>query len=55
MTRAASGDVVAVTPGANIYTALSAVGTLALIVALIVLFVKANTIAPDWTKNLFAF
>jgi|tagenome__1003787_1003787.scaffolds.fasta_scaffold15701291_1 hypothetical protein len=55
MTRAASGDVVAVTPGATVYTALAAAGTLAVLVALIVLFMKANTMAPDWTKTLFTF
>jgi hypothetical protein len=55
MTRAATGDVVAVTPGATVYTALAAAGTLALLVALIVLFINAKTMAPDWIDTLFKF
>lgn len=44
MTRAASGDVVTVKPTNNVYTALAAIGTLVSIIALIVLFVRANTL-----------
>ena len=44
MTRFQSGDPVVVKPGNNIYTALTGVALAASIVALIVLFVRANTI-----------
>ena len=44
MTRFQSGDPVVVKPGNNIYTALAAVALAASIVALVVLFVRANTV-----------
>lgn len=44
MTRAASGDVVTVRPTNNVYTALAAIGTLVSIIALIVLFMRANVL-----------
>ena len=55
MTRAATGDVVAVTPGATVYTGLAAAGTLAVLIALIVLFLNARAMAPDWIDTLFRF
>lgn len=46
MSRAATGDVVKVAPSNNIYTALAAVGLLATILALVVVFMRASTLFP---------
>ena len=44
MSRAASGDTVVVKPSANVYTALAAAATAAVLLGLIALFLKANTV-----------
>ena len=47
MTRAASGDTVTLKPANNVYTALVAAGTLAVLIALVVLLMKAHSVAPE--------
>ena len=47
MTRAATGDVVAVAPSSNVYTALAAVGTVVALIALVVMFVRAADMFPN--------
>ena len=44
MSRIAGGDRIEVKPSNNVYTALAAVGMLAVILAIIVLFVRASTV-----------
>lgn len=47
MTRAVGGDVVAVAPSNNVYTALAGIALLASLIALIVVFVRASTLFPN--------
>lgn len=44
MSRAASGDTVVIKPSNNIYTVLVVIATIVVILGLIVLFARANTI-----------
>ena len=44
MTRAASGDTVTVAPSANVYTALLGLGVVVVVIGLLILFLRANTL-----------
>jgi hypothetical protein len=44
MARAATGDTVTVAASNNIYTALAGVGTLAVVLALVVMFIRAGSL-----------
>jgi len=50
MSRAATGDTVVVKPSNNVYTAMLAVALLAQIIALVVVFMRAQTLfdKPLW-------
>ena len=44
MSRAATGDTVVLKPGNNIYTGLVIAATIAVLLAVVVLFLRANTL-----------
>ena len=47
MSRIGSGDMIVVKPANNVYTVLALVGTLASILAIVVVFMRAKTLFPD--------
>lgn len=50
MTRTATGDTVQIAPSNNIYTVLTGLATLAVLLGLIVLLVRAHTLGIDLWK-----
>jgi hypothetical protein len=50
MARAATGDTVTVAPTNNIYTALAAVAVLSTLMAVVVLFIRSQSLGMDLLK-----